>query len=159
MTTKPCILCRIECDILPVQLGDFFTLTYLRVCGAECMFLVAYDYLYEIGEHKSFRNSLHDKENDEDKAECKRFRDEVTKQALESMRKDLENSINLLSTPIPPLIHEMFSNSTPLPQTGGTMKFTRPSKKDKISWQAKHVVGLRERLAEAEKDLEALINE
>lgn len=33
MATKPCIQCGTECDILAVQLGDIFTLTYLRVFG------------------------------------------------------------------------------------------------------------------------------
>jgi hypothetical protein len=64
---KPCIQCGNDCEILPVMLGDTFTLTYLRVCSSECMFLVAYDYLYDICHHKDFRNKLYELQNEEDR--------------------------------------------------------------------------------------------
>ena len=89
MTLKPCIQCGNDCEILPVQLGDLFTLTFLRICSAECMFMEAYDFLYSIGYHKSFRAKLHDKQNEEDAAERKVYVDQVTEESLKMMREYL----------------------------------------------------------------------
>jgi hypothetical protein len=159
MTTsnKPCIHCGKECEILHMQLGDLFTLTFLRVCGPECMFLIAYDFLHEIGEHKSFSNYLHEKENEEDATECKEYIDMITPKALDNMRKDLEANPNLSVAPVQPLIIDMFSKSPSIPQSGNTMRFTRPSTEDKIKWQTQYVEKIRNQLLEAEKDLQNLV--
>lgn len=85
MSKKPCIQCGTDCEIFPVELGEMFTLTYLRLCGAECLFLVAWDYLCEIGHHKEFRNRLPKKQNEEDAAECKSYVDRVAVFTLERL--------------------------------------------------------------------------
>ena len=157
---KPCINCGEDCDILPVQLGDSFTLTYLRVCGGECMFIVAYDYLYEIGHHKYFRNKLYDMQNEEDKKECDEFIDFTTKMSLEDFKKHLEANPKMLSTPMPEDVLKMFSEGSRIPQNSTcTMRFTRPSKEDRIKWQKVHVKRLENDLEEAIRDLEAMTNE
>ena len=158
--TKPCIECGKECEILPVQLGDSFTLTYLRVCGPECMFIVAYDYLYEIGYHKDFRNKLYDKQNEEDKALRDEFIDTTTKMCLESLKKSLEANPGLLTTPTPNCITEMFASAPQIPSCSSSVfRFTRPSKEDKLKWARAHVTRMRERLQEAEQDLAKAENE
>ena len=128
MTLKPCIQCGNDCEILPVQLGDLFTLTFLRICSAECMFMEAYDFLYSIGYHKSFRAKLHDKQNEEDAAERKVYVDQVTEESLKMMREYLEANPKLLSNPAPDCMLKMFEGATPFSQCSGQiMKFTRPT--------------------------------
>lgn len=156
---KPCIECGKECEILPVQLGDFFTLTYLRVCSSDCMFLVAYGFLREIHEHKQFRNYLYDLQNEEDKAASSKFVDEVTQESLKRMREDLEKNPNLLSTPIPQGISEMFKGPHISQNCGQMVRFTRPSIDDRIKWQTQSVERLRTQLANEEEDLKKLIEE
>ena len=160
MSTKPCIQCGTECEILPVQLGDIFTLTYMRICSAECMFMMAYDYLYEIGFHKSFRNSLWNKQDAEDAAKRKEFVDTVTEETLKNMREHFQSNPNLLSTPAPNCILKMFENVPTISKCSSqTMRFTRPSKQEKIRWQTEHVNRLKENLRDALHDLEKLENE
>lgn len=160
MSTKPCVQCGKECEILPVQLGDIFTLSYLRVCGPECMFIVAYDYLYEIGYHKQFRGHLYDKQNEEDFALRKEFVETVTEESLRMMREHLQANPNLLSTPAPDCISKIFDGVPPIPNcSGSTVRFTRPSKEDKLRWQKDYVEKLRGNLREALNDLEKLENE
>lgn len=160
MTTKPCIECGKECEILPVMLGDSFTLTYLRVCSSDCMFLIAYEYLYEIGHHKDFRGRLYDKQNEEDKRERNEFIEETTRAVLDSFRKNLEANPGLLSTPIPQGIFDAFSSASTIPTSSGcTMKFTRPSKEQKISWAQDHVDRLQKKLKDALEDLDKMKNE
>ncbi len=156
---KPCIQCGNECEILPVQLGDTFTLAYLRVCGPECMFLVAYDYLYEIGYHKQFRGALYEKQDEEDKKERDQWIKEVTDEAIRMMGEHFAANPKMLSTPAPDCVLKMFSDCPPLPASCGVMRFTRPSKEDRLRWQAEHVQRLRSQLSEAEKDWEALQSE
>lgn len=160
MMSKACIQCGAESEILPVQLGDIFTLTYLRVCSPGCLFIMAYEYLHEIGYHKQFRNSLYDKQNAEDKDMRTKFVDTVTKEALRSMRQHLEETPELLSISAPDCILKMFEGVPPIPHcSGGTMRFTRPSKQEKIRWQVDHVERLKRSLNEALHDLEDLENE
>ncbi len=156
---KPCIQCGNECEILPVQLGDIFTLTFLRICSPECMFMEAYDYIYEMGYHKHFRNKLYDKQNEEDAAERKEYVDQVTEESLKMMRKHLEANPNLLSTPAPQNILKTFEGVPPIPQCSGqTIRFTRPTKQEKIRWQKERVDRLKTDLYEALKELEELKN-
>ena len=159
MSTKRCLQCGKECEILPVQLGDVFTLSYLRICSSECMFLMAYDYLYDIGYHKTFRGFLYDKQNEEDKLDRDRWVNEVTEESLRMMREHFQTSPNLLSTPIPEGMLKMFAEMPPFPEISTTMKFTRPSKKDRIKWQSTYVDKLKKNLQEAMQDLEKLGNE
>lgn len=160
MSLKPCIECGKDCEILPVQLGDLFTLTYMRICSAECMFLQAYDFLIEIGYHKQFRGSLYDKQNEEDKKERTKYVDMVTQESLRMMREHFEASPNLLSTPVPPLIHELFSNAPVIPSNAGTtMTFTRPSFEERIQWAKDHLARMQKEYNEAQKDLERLEKE
>ena len=159
MTKKPCIQCGNDCDILPVMLGDSFTLTYLRVCSSECMFLIAYDYLYDICYYKDFRNKLYEMQNEEDRKERDEFIDLTTKMFLEDFKKHLEVNPNMLSTPAPEGIMKMFEGGEQIPLTGGTMRFTRPSKEEKIKWAKKHVEHMKEKLRDTFRDLERLEND
>lgn len=160
MTLKPCIECGKDCEILPVQLGDFFTLTYLRVCSGECMFLQAYEYLREVGYHKQFRNSLHDKENEEDKKERDEYVKMVTNESLRMMREHLEACPALLSHPVPNEVVEMFKSTPQIPcSSGATMRFTRPSIEDRIKWAHERVNQLKQDTNEAEQELIRLIKE
>lgn len=154
VSTKPCIECGKECEILPVQLGDSFTLTYLRVCGPECMFIVAYDYLYEIGYHKEFRNKLYDKQNEEDKVLRDEFIDTTTEMYLESLKKRLEANPGLLTTPTPNCITDLFASVPSIPSCSSTTtRFTRLTKDEKIKWARQRVQRLQEDLLEAQLDL------
>ena len=156
---KPCIQCGNECEILPVQLGDLFTLTFLRVCGPECMFLEAYDYLREQCNHKGFRNWLYDKQNEEDAAERKAYVDGITEEALRMMREDLKANPKMLSTPMPEGMLKIFEDVKPIPQcSSSTVRFTRPSKDERIKWAKQHVERMQEGLRDAIKDLESLEN-
>lgn len=160
MTLKPCIECGKDCEILPVQLGDFFTLTYLRVCGSECMFLIAYEFMRENCEHKQFRNKLHNMQNEEDKAERDAYVEEVTNESLKMMREHLQANPDLLSRPVPNLISEAFVNSPGIQQCSGeTMRFTRPKLEDRIEWAREHLKRTEKAAAEALDDLHKLIDE
>lgn len=157
---KPCIECGKDCEILPVQLGDFFTLTYLRVCSAECMFLVAYTFMREIGEHKQFRNHIFGLQNEEDKALRTEHVDEVTQESLKSMREAFENCPDLLSRPVPNLVHDLFKSTPTISnQCGQTMRFTRPKLDDRIKWAKEHVVRMQNNVEQALEDLQKLLNE
>lgn len=160
MSLKPCIECGKECEVFPIQLGDFFTLTYLRICSDECMFLTAYEFLREIGEHKSFRAFLYKNEYEDDKKERDEFVDAVTKDSIENMRKHFEANPNILSHPVPKSVIEMFSKSERIPfSSGQTMRFMRPTKQQRIEWANERLKRLKEDLKEAINDLERLENE
>jgi hypothetical protein len=120
----------------------------------------AYDYLYSIGDHKSFRGKLYDKQNEEDAAERKEYVDQVTEESLKMMREHFETNPNLLSTPTPDCILKMFERVPPIPMCSSQpMRFTRPTKQEKIRWQTEHVERLKESLRDALHDLEKLENE
>ena len=160
MTLKPCIECGKDCEILPVQLGSLFTLCYLRVCSGECMFLQAYEYMREHCIHKQFRGHLYDKQEEEDKKLRDEWVKEVTDESLKQMREHFEANPNILSTPAPSCIAEMFSSRPEIPANcGKTMKFTRPKLEDRIKWAHQHVERMKTGLREALKDLEKLENE
>jgi len=157
---KPCINCDTPCEILPIQLGDFFTLVYLRVCSGECMFLMAYEFLHDLYEHKNFRNSLYEMENEEDAATRKIYQDKVTEESLRMMREDFQKNPNLLSTPAPKCVIDMFQYVPQLPtNSGNTVRFTRFTKEERIEYQKKYVESQRMKLSEAENDLEKIKNE
>jgi len=157
---KPCVQCEKECDIEPIQLGDAFTLTYLRACSPECMFLIAWDYFYEIGHHKDFRNKLHDLQNEEDKKLCQEFIEATSKMFLENFKKHLQANPKMLSTPVPEEFLNMFKDVPKIPVSSGcTMRFTRPCKEQKIVWAKEHVERVKEELKEAIEDLEKYENE
>jgi hypothetical protein len=158
MTLKPCLECGKECEILPVQLGDLFTLTYLRVCCGECMFLIAYTFMRDQAIHKQFRNTLYENQNAEDKKDRDEWVKFVSDEALIKMREDLEKNPFLLSTPLPSLISEHFKDDPNL-NVGRTMRFTRPSKQDKINWAKERIARLSKELEEECKELEKLDNE
>ncbi len=157
---KPCIECGKDCEILPVQLGDFFTLTFLRVCSPECMFLVAYSFMRGISEHKQFRNHLYQLQNEEDKALRAKHVDEVTQDSLKSMREHFENCPDLLSRPVPNLVHDLFKAAPTISASGGqTMRFTRPKLDDRIIWAKEHVVRMQNNVEQAIEDLQNLLKE
>jgi len=154
---KPCIECGKDCEILPVQLGDIFTLTYLRVCSGECMFLIAYEFMRDISEHKQFRVHLYDKQDEEDNKLRDEYVKQVTDEYLKTMRDDFKVNPNLLSTPVASGIFKMF-NASSIPQSSGTtMKFTRPSLEDRIMWQTQHVESLKTKLAQEEEYLKKMV--
>ena len=160
MSKKPCIQCGNDCEILPVQLGDVFTLAYLRVCDAECMFLMAYDYLYEIGYHKTFRGSLYDKQDSEDKAERDAWVKKITEESLRMLRESLEANPKLLSTPAPEGMLKIFEGVTPIPHCSSqTMRFTRPSKEERVRWAREHFERVKAKLKDATEELERLESE
>lgn len=157
---KPCIECGKDCEILPVQLGDFFTLTYLRVCSPECMFLVSYEFMRDIGEHKQFRNKLYELQNEEDKALRAKHVDEVTQDSLKSMREHFEKCPDLLSRPVPDLVHNLFCNAPTISSDcGQTMRFTRPKLDDRIKWQLECVQRIKTQLDDEREQLEKLLKE
>jgi hypothetical protein len=156
---KPCIECGKECEILPVQLGDLFTLTYLRVCSAECMFLIAYEFMREEVIHKQFRNKLHDLEDKEDKKERDAYVKMITDESLKQMAQDFKENPLLLSHPVPNKIVEMFASKPTIPSCGSTVRFTRPKIEDRITWAKEHVDRMKQQLKDALKDLEKLENE
>lgn len=157
---KPCIECGKDCEILPVQLGDFFTLTYLRVCSPECMFLVAYEFMRDIGEHKQFRNKLYELQNEEDKSLRTQYVDEVTQESLKSMREHFESCPDLLSHRIPNLVHDLFKTAPNINSNcEQTMRFTRPKLDDRIKWAKEHVVRMQNNVEEAMEDLQKLLKE
>lgn len=156
---KPCIECGKDCEILPVQLGDLFTLTNLRVCSAECMFLIAYEFMREECIHKQFRNKLHTLENEEDAKERAAYVKMITEESLKEMAKHFKENPLLLSHPVPNEIVDMFKNAPPIPSCGPTARFTRPKVEDRIKWAKEHVNRLKKDLREALHDLEKLENE
>lgn len=159
MSTKPCIQCGKECEVLPVQLGDIFTLSYLRVCGAECMFLVAYDFMRDELIHKQFRNKLYELQNEEDNAEARAWVKTVTDESLRMMAEHFKENPNILSTPAPSCIAEMFAAKPEIPCAGPAMRFTRPKLKDRIKWAKEHIDRLNKDLRDAQDHLEKLENE
>jgi hypothetical protein len=157
MSLKPCIECGKECEILPVQLGDLFTLCLLRVCSGECMFLIAYEFMRDQAEHKQFRKKLYDLQNEEDKKERDDYVKEVTDESLKMMREHFEANPNMLSTPAPNCISELFASRPEIPHScGKTVTFTRPCMEDRIKWARQHVQRAERGLAEALKDLDKL---
>src|SRR5277367_6119294 len=94
MTTKPCIECGKDCEILPIQLGDMFTLRFLRVCSGECMFLIAYEFIRDIYEHKGFSGKLYNMQNEEDKNLRDDFVKEVTDESIKNMREHFKTNPN-----------------------------------------------------------------
>ena len=158
MSKKPCIQCDNECEIYPVMLGDAFTLTYLRLCGPECLFLQAYDYLYSKCQHKDFRNHLYELQDEDDKKERDEFIEVTSNQFLEDFGKHLAANSNLLSTPVPQGVLDMFKDVPQIPRCSGPMRFTRPSKEDRLRWQEQLVQRLRTDLEKAEKEWEEMQN-
>lgn len=156
---KPCIECGKDCEILPVQLGDLFTLCYVRVCGGECMFLQAYEYMREHCIHKQFRDHLYDKQNEEDKKLRDDYVKMVTDESLKMMAQHFKENPLLLSTPVPDEIGALFKSTPISKDCGGTMRFTRPKIEDRIIWAKEHVNRMEKQLKEALKDLEKLENE
>jgi hypothetical protein len=161
MSDKPCLQCGTECKILPVQLGDIFTLAYIRFCSAECLFMMTYEYLYKIGYHKSFRNSLLVLEEVEDAAMRKDFVDTVTDDALKVLHECLQDNSNLLSTHVNDSILKIFEGVPPIPSlcSNQTIRFTRLSKQEKIRLQTDHINRLKDSLRDALHDLEKMEND
>lgn len=157
---KPCIECGKDCSILPVQLGDFFTLTNLRVCSGECMFLIAYNFLYENHLHRDFRNKLNTLENKEDAEERAKYQKIITDEALKDQEKYFKENSTLLSLPVPKKMTDMFLSMKPIPQTASkTCCFTRPKIEDRIKWQTKYIEDQKMKLEEAKKYLLKIENE
>ncbi len=139
---KPCIQCDKECDILPIELGDSFTLTYLRICSPECMFMTAYDYLHDIGCHRDFRTHLSVLQSEEDRKAKDEFIRRTTEAFLQDFGDHLKLNPNLLSVPVPKVIEEMFGGRENLNfpfSSGKAMKWAQPSKEDRILWAKKHI--------------------
>jgi hypothetical protein len=125
MENKPCIVCKKDCEIWPVQLGDLFTLCYLRVCSHQCLFLLAYEFMHTIYQHKQFRGKLYNMQNEEDKKLRDDFVKEVTDESLKMMRDSI-----LLSLPVSEglEINLTYDTASTQPLLGSTMRFTRFSK-------------------------------
>jgi len=158
MSLKPCVSCGKECEIWPIQLGDFATLVHLRVCGGECLFMIAYEFLHKLYEHKNFRGSLYDLELAEDQVERQKLQDESMKMALDMMAKNFAENPQLLSAPVPQGIVDTFAGSVKgMPVCSGkTMRFTRPTLEQRKQWQVDYVEKMRQQLATAEADLEKM---
>lgn len=156
---KPCLVCDKPCEIYSIQLGDVFTTSYLRICSDGCLFDLAHEFLYSICEHKNFRNWLSKKELKEDSKERDAFIDEITNYAIESIKESLKGSENLLSRPKSPLTEKMFGQGEIPQKTGPTMRFKRPSLKDRIKWQKEFITRQKTLLKDAEDDLREMENE
>jgi hypothetical protein len=98
------------------------------------MFLIAYEFMRDNYEHKQFRGKLYDMQNEEDKKQRDEWVKIVTDESLRMIREDLDPL--LLSHPVPQCVVDMFKNNPGIPQcdVGNTMRFTRPSKQDKVKW-------------------------
>jgi len=88
----------------------------------------------DIGEHKQFRNKLYELQDEEDKALRTKHVDEATRGSLKSMREHLEKCPDLLSHPVPDLVHNLFKESPISTNCSQTMRFTRPKLDDRITW-------------------------
>lgn len=151
---KPCISCGEPCEVFAIQLGDSFTLTWLRVCNERCLFETALEYLYSIGESKNYRNSLYKLMNKEDSEALYKFMDQATEAALKDFRKHLEENPDLLTTPYPKGIIEAFKDHKQIPvNSGTTCRFVRPKVEDLIKYQKQYIDDLKRRLRDAEEYL------
>ncbi len=159
MTTKPCIQCGEACDVFHLMLGDTYTLTYLRICDNECLFYEAYDYLYRLGEHKSFRIYLNEKQDIEDKKDRDEFIEIATKQFLEHFEKIFSENSGLLSQPIPQGIFNVFKDVKFIPQCSGPIRITRPCYEDRVRWARERANALEKQLVDAKKELWEIENE
>lgn len=159
MTLKPCIQCGKDCEILPVQLGDIFTLSFLRICGGECMFLLAYDQMRNEGKHKEFRAELQNLQNEEDEKLRDEYVHDVTEEALKMQLENLKNNPNLLSTPAPECMLKMFKDPLPCSNLDTIMRFTRPTKAEKLDWAQVEVKRLQDELTKALQEVKSLENE
>ena len=152
MSKKPCIECGEPCDIFPIQLGDFATLTFLRLCDFKCLFMQAYQFMYEIHEHKTFRNRLYELQNDDDKVEVDHFHADNLKK-LSKHKPDPK----MLSYPINQGILNMFNapEYQTLIDNGKVVRFKKffMSKDVRLQHQKKMIDVLKTKLKEAEEDL------
>lgn len=157
---KPCIQCGKECEIFPVQLGDIFTLVYLRICSHECMFLEAYDYIYKNGYHEDFGNELYDHQSIEDASERKKYIDEEILEVSIARMKGFISDPNLLNTPMPHGIANLFAQpSRDSFCSTTTMVFLRPTKDQKLEWARDLIDRIKNDLNDAIEDLEKIQNE
>ena len=155
---KNCLHCGKKCEIFALQLGDFFTLTYIRVCNFTCLFSLANEFIYELGEHRAFGQFLKEKENEEDKEACALFIKQMIKNSLETMEKDFKGNPNLLLTPATEGLLKILENSTPFPENSGkTIRFTRTSKEEQIKCHKKYIENLKSRLKDSENELEKVM--
>lgn len=90
MAKHPCIYCKKDCDILPLQLGDVFTLTYLRLCNAECLFFLTCEYLYETGMSYDFNAYLWKKQIPEDRKERDDFIERTSNESIKTFARALK---------------------------------------------------------------------
>lgn len=151
---KLCIICQEPCDIYAIRLGDFATLTYLRICSPECLFKVTHEYLYSINKHKEFRNHLYDLQNEEDKAERDADLDASMKESLKLMSESLKKNPRLFTHPAPDFI-KMFLGPKIPENSSQTMRFRRYeyTKEDRIEWKKDYISELNRKLAEAAEEL------
>ena len=124
MTLKPCVECGKECEILPVQLGDIFTLTLIRACSPECMFQIAYEFIREIGEKSQFREKLYQMQYEEDRS--------VVEVLLDISVENLKPPIDLLLHPVPQCVIDVFSELKIPFNSDNIMAFTRPMSNKKV---------------------------
>lgn len=155
MGLKPCTNCGEECEIFPIQLGDQFTLTYLRVCDYKCLFETAYEFLYSLSDHKNFRNFLLDLENEEDKADRKVYLEELQKEQLSKISEKLNS--DLLKAQLPIELFKSFKNAEPIEKHSKTLKFCRIPEEELIRLQKEFIEAQRKKLKEAERDLEDML--
>ena len=81
----------------------------------------------------------------------------ITDESLKQMREHFEKTPELLSTPVPNLIVEMFKTPPTIPvNSAQTVTFTRPSLEDRIRWAKDHLSRTQKEYNEAQKDLEKL---
>lgn len=160
MIKKPCIYCGDDCDIFSIQLGDAFTLTYLRLCDWECFFWLTYDYLYSLGRHRDFRHYLYEKQSPEDEKEKDEFIKFSTSQFLEEFKKGLGINPYVIPSPIPEVLLKLFYDTPFFNLDRSTsIKLCRSSKEDKLKWAKEHVEKMHTALENALKDLRDIENE
>lgn len=157
ITQKPCLVCEKQCSIYAVQLGDSFTLTYLRLCSGECLFELAYEYLHSLYEHKTFMNSLFSKENEEDRKAREKSEQIRLEAFLKAQKESLEKNPSLLTAPIPDFFKDI--NRMPIFHLGKPIKFIKSSPEIRLEREINYIKNLNNKLEEAVKDLKKILNE
>jgi hypothetical protein len=158
MIKKPCIICDKECERMPLQLGDAFTLTLLYLCSDACLWETALNYIYESCEYKGYRNYLAGLMLPEDKQELREYH-EKRMEVIRSQRESPEYHADMLSTPMPNFIYSPLAGECLPLQSGSTYRFTRPTRDQKVSALQEAVERTKNILKDYEEDLQKILGE
>ena len=132
MTKKPCIICDIECDKIPLPPGDSFSLTLLHICSDACLWETALNYLDELSEQMGYRNYLSGLMLPEERQQLREYHEKMM-EFIRSQREGPKYNADLLSTPMPDFDYSsLIGASLPL-QSGATFSLTSPTRAQKIS--------------------------